>query len=204
MMGLPQNASAQVNEMLRVPLGKMSESPWRGRTDTKGIVSAVMVSLAMIGLLQFGERLDTLFTGGLFPVSGRVITFTLIGFGTAMYGGIPGLIVANINPFIATATGTSPIAPFFFITNTLQVLSAILAGRLVKNPISFTYAFVHSLLATVFLTLAYIPMHLFYFKLQWAKMLPLYGAQAAATLIAPPILLYGLLKVMKNAGFIEE
>lgn len=191
-------------EELRIPLGKMSASIWPGRTDTKGIVTSVMISLAMIGLLQFGERLDTLITGGLFPVSGRVITFTLIGFGTAMYGAVPGLIVAEINPFIATATGTSPIAPFFFLTNALQMVSAWIAGKLVKNAVSFAYTLTHSVLATIFLTAVYIPLHRLYFKMPWEKMLPLYGAQAVATLIGPPILLYLLLRTVKNAGFIEE
>lgn len=188
----------------KVPLGKMSAKMWPGRVDTKGIVSSVMISLVMIGLLQFGERLDTLFTGGLFPVSGRVISIVMIGFGTAMYGVIPGIIVSDINPFIAIATGTSPIAPFWIIANPTQVLSAWLAAKIVKNPISFAYCFVNAVLATLFLTLIYIPLHVFYFHMPWTKMIPLYTAQAIATLIAPPILLYMLLKVAKNAGFIEE
>lgn len=191
-------------DFYRIPLGKMSANPWPGRTDTKGIVSAVMISLAMIGILQFGERLDTLVTGGLFPVSGRVTTFILIGFGTAMYGVVPGLIVAEINPLIATATGSSPIAPFFFLTNGLQVLSAWLAGMIVKNPISYKYTLVHSILGTIFLTTAYIPLHVFYFRLPWSKLIPLYTAQGVATLVAPPILMYLLLRVVKNAGFTEE
>ncbi|MHC1762070.1 MAG: hypothetical protein AB9917_21665 [Negativicutes bacterium] len=194
-----------VKETYNIPLAKMSLKSWPGRVDTKGIVSAVLVSLAMIGVLQFGERLDTLFFGGLFPVSGRIISFTLIGFGTAMYGGMPGFIVSEINPLIATATGTSPIAPFWLITNGLQVISALIADKIVKKDvISFKFCFIHSFLATIFLTVAYIPMHVFYFKLPWAKLLPMYAFQGAATIIVVPFLLYGLLRTIKNAGFIEE
>jgi hypothetical protein len=183
----------------------MSIKPWPGRVDTKGIVSAVLISLAMIGIMQFGERLDTLFFGGLFPVSGRIISFTLIGFGTIMYGCIPGLIVAEINPFIATATGSSPIAPFFLITNALQMVAAWVAGKIIKtNVISLKFCFLYSFIATIFLTVAYIPLHVFYFKMPWEKLIPMYSFQGAMTMLIPPFLLYGLLRTIKNAGFIEE
>jgi hypothetical protein len=189
----------------RIPLSKMSLNALPGRTDTIGIVSAVMLALAMTGLLQFGERLDTLITGGLFPVAGRVIAFVLVGLGTAMFGAVPGLIVAWVNPFIATATGTSPIAPFFFLTNGLMVVAALLAGRLVRrNIVSFKYALVHTALAAVFLTLAYIPLHVLYFQLPVSQILVIYAVQALAELIATPILLFSLLRVIKSAGFVEE
>ena len=188
----------------RIPLSKMSLNALPGRTDTLGIVSAVMLALAMTGLLQFGERLDTLITGGLFPVAGRVIAFVLVGLGTAMFGAVPGLIVAWVNPFIATATGTSPIAPFFFLTNGLMVAAALLAGRLVRRIVSFKYALVHTALAAVFLTLAYIPLHVLYFQLPVSQILVIYAVQALAELIATPILLFSLLRVIKSAGFVEE
>lgn len=191
-------------ETYNLPLAKMSIKPVPGRVDTKGIVSGVLISLAMIGIMQFGERLDTMLFGGLFPVSGRIISFTLIGFGTMMYGLVPGLIVAEINPFIGTATGSSPIAPFFFITNGLQAIAAIIAGKLIKNVVSLKFCFVYSLLATVLLTCAYIPLHIFYFKMPWEKLIPMYAFQGAMTLIIPPFLIYGLLKTVKSAGFFEE
>lgn len=193
-----------MTETFNLPLAKMSIKPIPGRVDTKGIVSAVLISLAMIGIMQFGERLDTILFGGLFPVSGRVISFTLIGFGTMMYGMIPGLIVAEINPFIGTATGSSPIAPFFFITNGLQAIAAILASKMVKNIVSLKYCFIYSILATVLLTCAYIPLHVFYFKMPWEKLIPMYSFQAAVTMTIPPFLIYGLLKTVKSAGFFEE
>ncbi|WP_371373826.1 hypothetical protein [Sporomusa aerivorans] len=191
-------------EIYNVPLAKMSIKPIPGRVDTKGIVSGVLISLAMIGLMQFGERLDTILFGGLFPVSGRVISITLIGLGAMMYGLVPGLIVAEINPLISTATGSSPIAPFFFITNGLQAISAILANKIVKNVVSLKYCFAHSILSTVLITAAYIPLHIFYFKLPWVKLLPMYAFQGAITLIIPPFLIYGLLKTVRSAGFFEE
>lgn len=200
MDGTPESTTEE-----KIPLSKMSLKALPGRTDTRGIVSAVMLALAFIGLAQFGERIDTLVTGGLFPVSGRVIGFVLVGLGTVMFGAVPGLIVAWLNPFIATATGTSPIAPFFFLTNGLMVVAALVAGRLVrKRVVSWRYSIVFSFVASVLLTVAYVPMHILYFHLPVSKMLVLYVVQALAAMVVTPLLLFPLLKVVKSAGFVEE
>jgi hypothetical protein len=175
-----------------------------GRTDTKGIVSGLMLSLAMIGLLQFGERLDTALIGGLFPVSGRVIAFTMIGLGAFMYGLVPGLIVAEINPLIATATGTSPIAPFFFVTNGLICLAAVIAGKRFRNVITWKAVLSYTVLASIFMILVYIPLHLFYFQLPVERMLSLYAVQTAFSIPLPAIFLYAMLRVVRDAGFVEE
>lgn len=200
------SSTAAVTEKLKytIPLSKMSLKAWPGRTDTKGIVGALMLSLVMIGILQFGERLDTLLTGGLFPVSGRVISIVMIGLGTMMYGVVGGLIVSEINPLIATATGTSPIAPFFFITNASQVLAAYITGRIYNNVITWKATITHGVLSTVFLVGLYIPMHILYFKMPVEKMMSLYAMQSAFSLILPAILLRILLKVVRDAGFVEE
>jgi hypothetical protein len=197
-------ADSATERRFTIPLAKMSLPAVPGRTDTKGIVSGLMLSLAMIGLLQFGERLDTALIGGLFPISGRVIAFTMIGLGTFMYGLVPGLIVAEINPLIATATGTSPIAPFFFITNALICLSALIGGRRYQNVISWKAVLTFTVLASVLLVLAYIPLHLFYFQLPVDRMLYLYTMQTLLSVPLPAIFLYAMLRVVRDAGFIEE
>lgn len=201
---MSSTAVARQKPKYTVPLSKMSLKAWPGRTDTKGIVSALMVSLVMIGILQFGERLDTLLTGGLFPVSGRVISITMIGFGTMMYGVVGGLIVSEINPLIATATGTSPIAPFFFITNASQVLSAYITGKIYDDVITWKATITNGILATIFLVALYIPMHILYFHMPVEKMLSLYGMQSVFSLTVPAVLLRILLKVVRDAGFVEE
>jgi hypothetical protein len=187
-----------------IPLAGMSLPAVPGRTDTKGIVSGLMLSLAMIGLLQFGERLDTALIGGLFPVSGRVIAFTMIGLGAFMYGLVPGLIVAEINPLIATATGTSPIAPFFFVTNGLICVAAVIAGTRFENVITWKAVLSYTVLASIFMILAYIPLHVLYFKLPVDRMLSLYGVQTAFSIPLPAIFLFAMLRVVRDAGFIEE
>ncbi len=197
-------AVGKQKQKFTVPLAKMSLNAWPGRTDTKGIVSSLMISLVMIGILQFGERLDTILTGGLFPVSGRVISITMIGFGTMLYGVVGGLIVAEINPLIATATGTSPIAPFFFLTNAVQVLSAWITGKLFDNVITWKATITNGILATVFLVALYIPLHILYFHMPVEKMASLYAMQSLFSLTVPAVLLRILLKVVRDAGFVEE
>jgi hypothetical protein len=137
-------------------------------------------------------------------VSGRVIAFTMIALGTFMYGLVPGLIVAEINPLIATATGTSPIAAFFFLTNALICLAALIAGRRFQNVISWQAVLAFSVLASVLLVLVYIPLHMFYFNLPVERMLSLYAVQTAFSIPLPAIFLYAMLRVVRDAGFIEE
>jgi hypothetical protein len=50
----------------------------------------------------------------------------------------------------------------------------------------------------------YIPLHVFYFKMPWQKMLNLYAFQTALSIPVPAIFLRGLLSVIRNAGFVEE
>ncbi len=187
-----------------IPLSKMSITAWPGRTDTQGLVSSLMLSLAMIGMLQFGERLDTLFFGGLFPVSGRVIAFCMVGLGTALFGAVGGFIVSEINPLIATATGTSPIAPFWLLTNAIQVIAMLIAGAITKNVISWRCAIWYAILTSVFVTALYIPLHVFYFKMPWTKLIPMYSFQAAVAIPCTIFFIRGLLAVVEKTGFVSE
>ena len=188
---------------VRAPLTKMSEKLVPGRTDTRSIVSALMLSLVMIVILRIAEPIDTIVTGGLFPVSGRVISFTMIGLGTWMYGAVGGLIVAEINPFVGVATGSSPIAPFFLLTNALQVLAAVVVAPRFRNIMTWQAILAYTVLSSVLLVLVYIPLHLFYFQLPVERMLSLYAIQTAASVPLPAILLKALLGVVKSAGFVR-
>jgi hypothetical protein len=201
---MAQPSLAREEPRYKIPLSKMSLKAWPGRTDTKGIVGALMISLAMIGLLQFGERLDTLLFGGLFPVSGRVIAMVMIGLGTMMYGPVGGLIVAEINPLIATATGTSPIAPFWLLTNGIQVLAAYIVASRFRNVITWRACIAYAILASVFIVVLYIPLHVFYFQLPAERLIAMYSFQSLWSMTLPAIFLRGILKVVRDAGFVEE
>jgi hypothetical protein len=198
------NVPEREEQELRAPLTKMSAKVWPGRTDTRAIVGALMLSLTMIVILRIAEPIDTIVTGGLFPVSGRVIAFTMIALGTWMFGGIGGFIVAEINPFIGVATGSSPIAPFFFITNGLITVAAIIVGSRVSDVTSWKSILAFTTLASVFLILVYIPLHLLYFQLPVERMLSLYAVQTAASIPLPALLLRALLRVIRSAGFVRR
>ena len=199
-VNLPDRSAGEV----RAPLTKMSMKIWPGRTDTRALVGSLMLSLTMIVVLRIAEPIDTIVTGGLFPVSGRVVSFTMIGLGTWMFGGVGGLIVAEINPLIAVATGSSPIAPFFFLTNALQVLAAVIVGARVPNIMTWKAILAYTTLASIFLVLVYIPLHLFYFNLPVERMLSLYAVQTAASIPLPALLLRALLQVVQAAGFVRR
>jgi hypothetical protein len=182
----------------------MSAKVFPGRTDTRALVGALMLSLTMIVILRIAEPIDTIVTGGLFPVSGRVVAFTMIALGTWMYGLAGGLIVAEINPFIGVATGSSPIAPFFLITNALIAVAAAIVGSRAGNLLSWKTILAFTGLASLFMILVYIPLHLFYFQLPVERMLTLYAVQTAASIPLPAILLRALLQVVRSAGFVRR
>jgi hypothetical protein len=196
--------TSKEKRIYKIPLAKMSTSWFPGRTDTKGIVSSIFIALAMIGIAQFVERLDTLLTGGLFPVVGRINSVTMIGVGSALYGLVGGLIVAELNPLIGTATGTTPIAPFFLITNAMQAVVACLVGAKFKNVISLKYTFLYSLAAALGFVVLYIPLHIFYFHLPWERLIPLYAFQSAVVIIVNPPLTRAVLEACSRAGFVEQ
>ncbi len=191
-------------EEVRAPLTRMSAKVFPGRTDTRALVGALMLSLTMIVILRIAEPIDTIVTGGLFPVSGRVVAFTMIALGTWMYGLAGGLIVAEINPFIGVATGSSPIAPFFLITNALIAVAAAIVGSRAGNLLSWKTILAFTGLASLFMILVYIPLHLFYFQLPVERMLTLYAVQTAASIPLPAILLRALLQVVRSAGFVRR
>lgn len=194
---------AEEAEVTKAPLTKMSMSVWPGRTDTRSLVSALMLSLCMI-VLQFpSERIDTLLNGGAFPLFGRVVAFTMIGLSSMMYGFAGGAIVAWINPFIATAGGSSPIAPFFFVPNTLIAVAACIVGSRTRHLISPKGVLAFTALATVMVVASYVPLHAFYLRLPVERMVSLYAVQSAVSLTVPAILVYALLKVVRSAGFVR-
>ena len=62
----------------------------------------------------------------------------------------------------------------------------------------------YTVLASIFMIVVYIPLHLFYFKLPVERMLSLYGVQTAFSIPLPAIFLYAMLRVVRDAGFVEE
>jgi hypothetical protein len=94
------------------------------RTDTRAIVGAVLLAVCFTVNMQLTERIDTALAGGVIYWFGT--TFCNIWFICAVlnFGMTGGLLAANFNPIIAVLTATSPMAPRFFLDNTLYVIPA--------------------------------------------------------------------------------
>lgn len=104
------------------------------RWDLKAIVGGVLFGVLMTVLAQIFERLDTALTGGAFVVLGAVNFYTIASLSTLLFRLPGGVITGLTNAFIAIATGTSPMAPWFVPTNTLfAIVYALVAWRLPMN-----------------------------------------------------------------------
>ena len=93
---------------------------WRG--DTRAVVGGVLLAVCFSANMQITERLDTAISGGVIYWFG--VAFVNVWFSAAciFYGLTGGLLAAAFNPIIAVLTATSPMAPRFFINNTLWVI----------------------------------------------------------------------------------
>lgn len=91
-------------------------------TNTRAIVGSVLIAVAFTVNMQITERIDTALFGGILYWFGLSFFFTWSTSACIWYGLVGGLIMANFNPLIAVLTATSPMAPRFFIDNTLFVI----------------------------------------------------------------------------------
>lgn len=87
------------------------------RRDTRAIVGSILLAVAFSANMQIAERIDTATVGGIIPWTGTMFARIWFTAGGIFYGLTGGLIVASFNPLIAVLTSTSPLAPFFFVTN---------------------------------------------------------------------------------------
>lgn len=103
-------------------------------TSTSMIMAALFLALGFTVHMQITERIDTVITGGLIPILG-IFFFSMwqMPAGT-FYGVTGGLIVANINPIVANLTATNPLAPVFFVPNTIYAVGMALWMSRYKQP----------------------------------------------------------------------
>jgi nitrogen fixation/metabolism regulation signal transduction histidine kinase len=90
------------------------------------------------------------------------------------------------------------------LTNAAQAVCAWLVAARFKNVISWPCVVAYTVAASLVLVALYIPLHVFYFKMPWQKMLNLYAFQTVLSIPVPAIFLRALLGVIRNAGFVEE
>ena len=160
-----------------------------GNRTTAGIVAGVLLAVVMVAGEQIGERIDTVLLGGVFPLFGIVIHMICNMTAVVAYGLISALIVATLNPFIAIATGTGPMAPLWFFTNA----GASLGGRVVHywlirkdvREMSLMHTFLVCLGGMAVNSAVMTPVQLFYFRMPWKLVVGMKAAEIAAGTILP-------------------
>lgn len=103
-------------------------------TSTQVIMASLFLALGFIVSMQVAERLDTVMFGGIAPIWGTILFTPWLIAGGIFFGLSGALIVANINPVVANLTATSPLAPLFFVANTLYGATIALFAWYFKEP----------------------------------------------------------------------
>ncbi|MDX1744398.1 MAG: hypothetical protein R3324_00540 [Halobacteriales archaeon] len=137
-------------------------------SSTSMIMAALFLALGFTVHMQITERIDTVITGGLIPLLG-IFFFSMWQMPAGTFYGITGaLIVANINPIVANLTATNPLAPVFFVPNTLYAVGMALWVSRRKQPgqgISFRYVAVGHFLLIPWAVLPVTLIHIFVLQL---------------------------------------
>ena len=102
-------------------------------TDTRSLVSSVLLAIAFTAMMQITERIDAATTGGALMWLGIMGATLWMLTGSTFFGLTGALIVANVNPFIAILTASAPLAPCFFVANMLVSVPAALLIHHIKK-----------------------------------------------------------------------
>jgi hypothetical protein len=173
-----------------------------GNTTTTGIVSGVLMAILMVVSLQIAERVDTMLTGGVFIPFGIVVEKVFDILAVVTYGFAASLIVANLNPIIAVATATGPMAPLWFFTNTGTVLAArIVHYYMVKKDIrdqSYLDTFWICLGGMIVDATIMFPVQLLYFQMPLKTIAIMKVAELATGTILPAFIINRAGKALKR------
>jgi hypothetical protein len=102
-------------------------------TDTRSLVSSVLLAIAFTANMQITERIDAATTGGALMWLGVMFATTWMLTGSTFFGLTGAIVVANVNPLIAILTASAPLAPCFFAANMLISVPAALLIHQVKK-----------------------------------------------------------------------
>lgn len=177
-----------------------------GDVSTRAIVVGVLLGVLMPVLQQVTERVDTLLFGGAYTIFGIIVANTIGFIAVASFGFVSGLIAEEINPFVGVATGTSPVAVFFFFTNAAQVIGLrLMQVMLGKTASQLTYkdAMYMSLFATFLNTLVFLPVQVFYLQLPWVAIIPLTIVNYLTGALIPPFIGLPVVRALIRAGLVK-
>lgn len=174
-----------------------------GDTRTSAIVAGVLLALVMVVGEQIAERVDTIVFAGIFPIFGILVHLICNLTAVFTYGLVAALIVANVNPIVAVATATGPLAPLWFFTNTATSVGARIVQfyMIRKGPREMTYA---DALAAAFggmvpNSVVMFPVQLLYFQLPWDKILIFKVVELAVGTFIPAAIALKASQALKRA-----
>ena len=160
-----------------------------GDTRTSAIVAGVLLALVMVAGEQVAERVDTIVFAGIFPIFGIMVHLICNLTAVFTYGLVAALIVANVNPIVAVATATGPLAPLWFFTNTATSLGARIVQYYMirKGPLEMGYrdALAASFGGMIPNGAVMFPVQLLYFQLPWDKIILFKLAELAVGTFVP-------------------
>lgn len=173
-----------------------------GNMTTTALVSGVLMAILMVVSLQIAERVDTLLTGGVFIPFGIVVEKVFDVLAVVVYGFTVSLIVANLNPIIAVATATGPMAPLWFFTNTGTVLAArVVHYYIVRKDIrdqTYLDTFWICLGGMIVDSTIMFPVQLLYFQMPLNTILIFKVAELATGTILPAFIINRVGKALKR------
>lgn len=103
-------------------------------TDSRSVVTSVLLAVCFSATMQITERIDAILFGGLQVPLGFWGASIWWGPSCGFFGIIGALLTANFNPIIANLTATNPLAPTFFLDNTLACVPMALLFKYLKKP----------------------------------------------------------------------
>lgn len=174
-------------------------------SSTQVIMASLFLALGFIVAMQIAERLDTAMFGGVAPIWGTILFTPWLLAGGMFFGLTGALIVANINPIVANLTATSPLAPLFFVANTLFGVTIALLVWYFKEPgegIRFSQVLVAVAIAGALNIIPYTFFQRIVLEFQWEVIAGLFALQFVVFLVSV-VIAYPFCKKLLEAEVIQ-
>ncbi len=176
-----------------------------GNTTPTGLIMSLLLAILMVVAEQLAEPLDTSLFGGTVVPIGIAVHMICNITAVVTYGLGGSLIVANLNPLIAIATATGPMAPLWFVTNSAASFGARIVHfywiRKDIRKMSFLDTFWVALGGMILNSLIMVPVQLFYFNLPLATVAWYKAVELLAGSIIPALVAWKVGPLLKRVHF---
>ena len=133
-------------------VARMVKTPWV--PNTRGVIAALLLGVAMDLVAQVAERLDTAFFAGTAVPFGYVNAATWMTVAALLYGPIGGIIAGVTQGVLSAITATSPLSPVFIFWNFYQAGSTGVVAVLLQPMKPGRSGLVRQLVAAEFMNFA--------------------------------------------------